>query len=75
MISRAVVSKYLSRLEERLGARLLQQRLHALEGLQQLHLLGLAERLVMRRHVLRNAWLPTLTILGLPSTLQQTPYA
>jgi ABC-type dipeptide/oligopeptide/nickel transport system permease component len=25
---------------------------------------GLAERLVMRRHVLRNAWLPTLTILG-----------
>jgi ABC-type dipeptide/oligopeptide/nickel transport system permease component len=25
---------------------------------------GLPERLVMRRHVLRNAWLPTLTILG-----------
>jgi peptide/nickel transport system permease protein len=25
---------------------------------------GLSERLVMRRHVLRNAWLPTLTILG-----------
>ena len=25
---------------------------------------GLVERLVMRRHVLRNAWLPTLTILG-----------
>ena len=25
---------------------------------------GLAERLVIRRHVLRNAWLPTLTILG-----------
>lgn len=25
---------------------------------------GLAERHVMRRHVLRNAWLPTLTILG-----------
>jgi peptide/nickel transport system permease protein len=25
---------------------------------------GVTERLVMRRHVLRNAWLPTLTILG-----------
>ncbi|HZX54662.1 MAG TPA: ABC transporter permease, partial [Ilumatobacteraceae bacterium] len=25
---------------------------------------GLPERMVMRRHVLRNAWLPTLTILG-----------
>jgi peptide/nickel transport system permease protein len=25
---------------------------------------GVSERLVMRRHVLRNAWLPTLTILG-----------
>jgi ABC-type dipeptide/oligopeptide/nickel transport system permease component len=25
---------------------------------------GLAEKRVMRRHVLRNAWLPTLTILG-----------